>query len=226
MENTEILAMWQSYSNKLEQSLQISRGNAMAILSMKVDNLLSSMRPVKIFTVAIGIVWVLFIDSIIIGTFKVANTFFLFSAIGQVLLTKLAIGIYIYQLVLIQQADNSAPVITLQQRLARLQSTTLWLPRLLFLQLPLWTMFYWNKSMLLNGNWLLFTVQAIVTLLFAAAGIWLFLNINERNSQKRWFRWLFSGREWAPIMQSIELLHQIEEYKKEESPAPSARNKD
>ena len=212
MENIEIQTLWKLYSRQLDENLRLSRDNAKAILSMKVHSLLSSMKPIKIFTLIIGVLWVVFIDSLVVAGFHVANPFFLFAAIGQSVITKLAIGIYLYQLVLLQQTDSNAPVLGLQQRLARLKSSTLWLPRLLFLQLPLWTIFYWNQQMLVNGNVWLFALQAIVTL--AAFGIagWLFTQITPANNHKRWFRWLFSGREWAPIIQSIQLLQEIKQY--------------
>jgi hypothetical protein len=171
------------------------------------------MRPLKIFTILAGILWIAFVDTLIIHLFPIANPFFLGSAILQVLLTKLSIGIYLYQLVLIQRADISEPVIATQNKLARLKSSTLWVARLLLLQLPVWTTFYWNRSMLENGNVLLYILQAVVTLSFIFLAIWLFRNIKYSNRNKKWFCLLFSGKEWNPVIKSMELLQQVEEYK-------------
>ncbi len=212
MEEKDIFQIWKQYDKKLEETLLLHKINAVAITQLKIHSLLTSMRPLKFFTLLVGVVWVGFVDVLIIRLFPIANPFFLGSAIVQVLLTKLAIGIYLYQLVLIQQADISDPVIATQDKLARLQSSTLWVARLLFLQLPVWTVFYWNSSMLQNGNLLLYALQAVVTISFTVAAIWLFININYANRHKKWFQLLFSGREWTPVIKSMELLHQVKEY--------------
>lgn len=213
MEDTAIISLWKSYGEKLDESLLLNRQNATDITKMKVHSFLSSMKPLKIFTILVGILWVGFVDLLIIKSFHVANPFFLISAIIQVLLTKLAIGIYLYQLVLIQQVDISEPVLATQAKLARLRSSTLWVARLLFLQLPVWTTFYWNAGMLTNGNALLYIIQAIVTLSFTGMALWLFFNIKYENREKKWFRLIFSGREWDPVIKSMEMLRQLDEYK-------------
>lgn len=212
MEEKDILQIWKQYDKQLEETLVLNRTNAVAITQLKIHSLLASMRPLKIFALLVGITWVGFVDMLIIRLFPIANPFFLCAAIVQVLLTKLAIGIYLYQLVLIQQADISQPIIATQDKLARLQSSTLWVARLLFLQLPVWTVFYWNSSMLQNGNLFLYMLQAVVTISFTVGAIWLFKNINYSNRHKKWFRLLFSGREWEPVIKSMELLSQVEEY--------------
>lgn len=215
MEESAILSIWKSYSQQLEKSLELNRNNAIAITQLKVNSLLSSMKPIKIFTIGAGLLWVVFVDTIILHVFHSANPFFLVSAIVQVLLTKLAIGIYLYQLSLIAQVDPSGPVLATQDKLARLKITTLWVPRLLFLQLPLWTVFYWNESMLTNGNMVLYLLQAVVTGLFIFIAGWLFVNIKYQNRHKKWFGRLFNGREWTPLMKSMSLLQELSEYKQE-----------
>jgi len=161
----------------------------------------------------VGIIWVGVIDILIISTLPAGNWFFIISAGIQVLLTKLAIIIYLYQLILIHRADISEPILQTQHKLARLRSTTLWVTRILFLQLPVWTTFYWNKSMLENGTIPLYMLQTVVTFAFTFAAVWLFLNIKYENKDKKWFRLIFDGKEWTPVLKSIELLNQVKEYK-------------
>lgn len=147
----------------------------------------------------IGLLWVVFVDTLIINLFSVASPFFLISAGIQVLLTKLAIGIYLYQMILIQQVDISAPIVSTQEKIARLKSSTIWVTRLLFLQLPVWTTYYWNESMLENGNVWLYAIQIIITATsFTYLAIWLFFNIRYENKDKKWFRLIFNGKKWDP----------------------------
>jgi hypothetical protein len=213
MENTDIINLWKAYDKKLEENLVLNRKNAEEITKLKVQSLIASMKPLKIFTIVIGIIWVGIVDTMIINLFHEANPYFLISAGIQVLLTKLAIGIYLYQMVLIHQVDISNPILKTQEKLTRLKSTTLWIARLLFLQLPLWTTFYWNESMLENGNVWLYMLQFLITSVFSFIAIWLFFNIRYANRNKRWFHIIFSGKEWTPIVKSMELYAEIEEFK-------------
>jgi len=213
MEDTEIINLWKSYDKKLEENLSLNRQNAEEITKMKVQSFLASMNPLKIFTILVGAVWVGFVDVLIINLFFVANPIFLISAGVQVLLTKLSVGIYLYQLILIHQIDLSEPILATQEKLAGLKTSTLWVARILFLQLPVWTTFYWNKSMLENGNIVLYTIQIAVTLSFTFLAVWLFRNIKYENRDKKWFRIIFNGNEWNAVIKSMELLSQIDEYR-------------
>lgn len=215
MQDTELINLWKSYDKKLDENLLFNKKNAEQITELKVQSLLASMRPLKIFTIIIGLVWVGFVDFLIINLFLVANPFFLISAIIQVLLTKLAIGIYLYQLILIHQVDTSEPIVETQEKLARLKSSTLWVARFLFLQLPVWTTFYINESMLENGNIFLFAIQLVVTLTLIFIAVWLFLNIKYDNRDKKWFQFLFSGSEWTPIIKSLEFTNDLKVFRNE-----------
>ena len=213
MEDIEIINLWKSYDKKLNENLLLNRKNAEEITKIKAHSLLSSMKPLKIFTMLIGIIWVGFVDVLIINLFYIANPFFLISAGIQSLLTTLAIGIYLYQLIIIHQVDISEPILATQEKIASLKSTTLWVARILFLQFPVWTTFYWNESMLENGNTFLYILQVIVTLSFTFVAVWLFRNIKYENRHKKWFKIIFNGKEWAPVINSMELLSQIDEYR-------------
>lgn len=214
MEDAEILNLWKSYDKKLDENLTLHRKNTEDITRMKVQSFLGSMKPLKVFTILAGLVWVGFVDVLIIGLFGVASPFFLVSAIVQVLLIKLSIGIYLYQLILIHSVDIAEPVLETQEKLARLKSSTLWVARLLLLQLPVWTTFYWNESMLSHGSAILWVIQGTVTALFTFAAVWLFVNIRYENKDKKWFRLLFEGYEWTPVIRSMELLRQVDESRK------------
>lgn len=213
MQDAELINLWKAYSHQLDESLAFNRKTAEDMTKLKVESLVTSMSPLKIFTIVVGIVWVGFVDSLLVATFSSASSFFLLSAVIQVLLTKLAIGIYLYQLVLIQGVDVSQPILQTQDRLARLTVSTLWATRLLLLQLPVWTTFYLTSSLLTNSTPVFYLVQTFTTLTFTVVAIWLFRNINYANRDKPWFRLLFKGKEWSPLMKSMDLLKQAEEYR-------------
>lgn len=219
MNENELKLLWQSVNKNLVDSLTINRKNTEDITRLKIQNFLSSMKPIKIFTIIVGILWVAILGIVLVNLFVYAydkvSLFFLYSATIQVLLTGIAVAVYIYQLDLIYKIDFNKPVIFIQKKLSKLKVSTLNVTRILFLQLPVWTTFYWNEAMFENGNVSLWVIQGIITLLFTYFAVWLFFNIKYENRNRRWFQLIFRGKEWQPIFQSMELLNQIEKYQDE-----------
>ncbi len=217
MENTEIIQLWRSYQLKMDTALSQQKQLSVDVQSLKVRNMLSTMKPVKIFTLIVGIVWVLggafLLSQIYQHTFEQISKFFFFSALLQIGLTAMAIVIYLLQLYWIQQVDISEPVIKTQEKIARLVSSTLLVTKVLFLQLPLWATFYLSTETILSGDMLYIVINAVVVLSFTAVAVWLFVNIRFDNRHKKWFGWIFNGKEWTPLMKSMEMLEQIHEYK-------------
>ncbi len=219
MDENKIKELWQSSNEKLEQSLLLSKKNTEDITKMKMQTLLSSMRPIKLISILAGILWVGFgsvmLVNMFINSFKDVSPFFLISAAIQLSLSAVGIIIYLYQLILIHQVDIDKPILETQEKLTNLKSSTLMVTRLLFLQLPVWTTFYWTEGMFENENIFLLLIQIIVTLLFTALAIWLFFNIKYENREKKWFRLIFAGKEWIPIIKSMELYSEIKKFKQE-----------
>jgi hypothetical protein len=215
MENQELKQLWLSYHEKMDTNLKMTQIVVENTTDLRIKRLLGSMKPLKIVAVMLGILWVIFLDIILIATFGEASPFFIISVVVQVVLTKLAIRKYIAQLILIQQIDTSAPVLITQQKLAQLQSSTLWVARLLFLQLPVWSTFYLRQGMFKAENAALLVVQAVVTLALTYAAVWLFKNITPQNKDKKWFKLIFDGQEWQPVVKAMHLLDQIKQYKTE-----------
>lgn len=217
MNELEIKKLWQATNEKLEESFVINRKNTEDITRISVYNFLGSMKPIKIFTLLVGILWVgigvFALSGIYLNAFTEANKFFLFSATVQVLLTAIALLIYVYQLTRIYQVDISDPILQTQKKLAQLKISTLWATRILFLQLPVWTTFWWNETMLTDWNFLQWAITVTVTGLFTFLALWLFFNIKYENRNKNWFQLIFNGKEWTPLMKSMELLEQVNEYK-------------
>lgn len=214
MEDKDFKALWQRFEEKLDESLVLQRKNAEAISQIKIKSTLASMRPAKIFTIVVGILWVIFVDLLIIGLWPYATWFFLISALIQVILTKLAIGIYLYQLILIGQMDIGNTVLETQEKIAALKASTLWCARLMFLQFPVWTTFFVHPNMLQPGPGLF--IQIVITASFCFVALWLFFNIKYENRDKKWFRLIFEGREWTPVLRAMELLAEIRGFRHED----------
>ncbi len=217
MNELEIKKLWQSTNDKLERSFAIDKKNTEEITHMKVYSLLGSMKPIKVFALLVGILWVgvggFALSSIYLSSFAEANKFFLFSASIQVGLTAMALFVYLYQLITIYQVDITEPILRTQKTLASLKKSTFWVTRILFLQLPIWTTFWWNETMLTDWGILQWIMTLFFTLSFTVIAIWLFFNIKYENRNKKWFQLIFSGKEWTPLVKSMELLEQVKEYK-------------
>lgn len=215
MEDKALKQMWASINAKQDLTLELNRKLLKNSVDLNIRGLLKTMKPIKYFALIIGIFWVIWVDIIIINTFEIASPFFVVSAGIQVLLTKLAIGIYLYQLITIAQVDVTEPILSTQDKLARLKASTMWVAKLLFLQLPVWSTFYLHQAMFTPDNALLLVVQVICTGALAYLAIWLFININIKNKDKRWFKQIFVGAEWNPIIKSMEMIEEIKAYKLE-----------
>lgn len=221
MNEKELRTLWQTTNEKLEESLLISKRNTEDITKLKVESFLSSMKPMKIFVLLVGMLWVgagtVVLTNLLTYASAEVSGFFLLSASIQVGLTGVALLIYLYQLIIIHRVDITKPILKTQENLTSLKKSTLWVTRILFLQLPVWTTFYWNASMFENGSWFFWAIQCAVTLSFGYAAVWLFFNIRYENRDKKWFLLLFGGKEWTPLMKSMALLKQIEAYRIEEN---------
>lgn len=216
MDELELKKLWQTTNDKLEENLVINKKNTEDITRVKVHSILGSMKPVKIFTLLVGILWVgvgaIALSAIYINAFPEANKFFLFSATAQVLITAIGLFIYIYQLIKIYQVEIYDPILHTQKKLAQLKISTLWVTRILFLQLPVWTTFWWKETMLTDWNVLQWSILLMLTGVLTFVALWLFFNIKYENRNKKWFKLIFKGKEWTPIMKSMELLEQLDEY--------------
>ena len=224
MNEQELKQLWQTTNEKLEENFVINKKNMEDLKRVKIYSMLGSMKPVKIFALLIGILWVgmgiIVLSSIYINAFPEANKFFLFSASVQVLITAIALILYIYQLTKIYEVEIDAPILQTQKKLAQLQTSTLWSTRILLLQLPLWTTFWWNESMLTDWSIVQWVIVLFFTVSFTILALWLFFNIKYENRNKIWFQLIFAGKEWTPIMKSIEMLEQIEDYQSDSNVNP------
>ena len=223
MNEIALKSLWKDTNDKLEKNSHINKVHTEEISKLKIQTFIDSMKPIKVFTLIVGILWVGIgigiLSNIYINAFSEANKFFLFSATIQISLTSIALFIYIYQLIEIYQIALYDPIIRTQEKLAQLRLSTLWSVRIMILQLPVWTTFWWSETMLSSWNWFQWAITLSITGLFLFIALWLFVNIKLENRNTNWFKLIFNGKEWTPLLKSIDLLEEIEDYKQ---PKPSS----
>lgn len=217
MEPDEFQALWQQAQALPPTAALASPPPLPASTPRQAAAALGALRPLKVLALALGLGWVVLVDAVLLRVWPWASWFFLVSAGLQVLLTQVVLGIYLYQLLLLRQVDAGAPVVATQYRIARLQATTLGAIRVSVLQLPCWTTFYWTAHFPLHAplGWLL--LQLGLTLLAILAAAWLFRHLTYANRHQRWFRWVFNGLEWQPLLQALHLLEQTAAYQPTEA---------
>ena len=218
MEDIALKEMWANYDKKLEKSLALNHRLITEIQTQKARTALRPLKTIKIIAVVLGILWSLLLLVLVclaLSTMTYYRHFFVVSALAIITTTVAAIVVYIRQVILIQQIDNSMNVVETQRKLASLQSSTINIARILFLSAPFYTTFYINKSMFEHGTIGLWVLQLTVTTVFTAASIWIYRNARMENADKRWFKFIFGSSEWTSVVKAMNFLKEIEAYEKE-----------
>jgi hypothetical protein len=218
MEDQELKEIWAAYDKKLEaarvinlQSWALNLKVFEELQSHKVKSKLTSLANFKIGVIILGIVYVLFLALLVYGNHG-KNIFFAVS-IGMIaLITAISIAVYIKHIVIIKQINYSDSLTGTQEKLAALQTSTIDIGRILWLQLPFWSTFFWNTEWMMKDLkfWL---IAFPITLVLAGVAIWLYRNISLKNSHRKWFKILFSSREWTSVIKAMEFMKEIEAFK-------------
>ena len=215
MNDTDLKYLWQTGNEQIAISQKSDKTSLDKLTKRNVSHFLSSMKPIKIFTLLVGLLWVFSIGYVLIkltiNAYDQVSLYFIYSAYFQVMLTAVAVILYIIQLSTLYSIDFNKPEVILQKTLIKLKASTLNITKILILQLPFWTTFYWNESMFKNGTLPLFILQGAVTISFTYLSLWLFFHLKFENADKWWFKLLLQGKEWEPLITSIDILNDMEE---------------
>lgn len=214
MENIEVLNLWRQYDEKLEKSLSLNQKIIAELQQQKAKNALKPARNYKYIAVLIGIVYAALIAYFLYNLSPFASIFINLSVGVHLIVTLIATGMYVRQLVLINQIDTSDNIIQMQQKMAKLQSSTLRVIGICFLQFPVFATWNINFDLIYNRPLAFWLIQVPVIVLFTYIGIWFYKNINIQNMEKRWFKIMFCGSEWNSILKSGQFLKEIENFEK------------
>lgn len=222
MEDIEIKNIWQSYDKKIEearllnlQSWALNLRCFETIQIQKAQSKLSSLSRFKIFAVALGIGWVLFLGVLVYGN-HFENIYFGISVSIIMLFSIFAIAVYIKHIILIKQIDYSESITNTQKNLARLQLSTINSTRIVWMQLPFYTTWFWSSKWITDTGINFWLTAFPVTLLFFLLAIFLYKNITIENMNKKWVTALMmAGPEYKSVLKAKEFISEIEEFKKD-----------
>ncbi len=214
MENIEIINLWKQYDEKLEKSLSLNQKIIVELQQQKAKNALKPARNYKIFAVFCGIMYAAMIAYFLYKVNPLASIFLKVSVALHLVVIVVAIAMYMRQIVLISEIDNSQNIIQMQKKLACLRVSTVNAIAVCFLQFPIFST--WNITFkMINETPLRFWfIQMPIVALFTFCGIWLFRNVDIKNMDKKWFKIMFYGVEWSSIMRSGKFLKEIETFEK------------
>lgn len=211
MNDMELKKIWQNYDAKLSQNLSINKEILYEVKLGKTNSFLNSISNIRIIAILIGIIWIIGIDFLLSLAFQIESYFFFFSILIHSIITKIAIAISIYHLILIKQMKETDSIVEIQKKIVKFRLTTLTTIRLSLLQLPIFTTFYINAEMISTMSTIAWIIQISITILFIFLGIWCFLNFTLKNSKKKWFRLFFSDKEWLALQKAKAILEQLKE---------------
>jgi hypothetical protein len=222
MEDIELKNIWHSYDKKIEearllnlQSWALNLRCFESIQTRKAQSKLSSLAWFKLAAVVLGILWVLFLGVLLLAT-HFANLYFSVSIAMIMLFSIFAVAVYIKHIVLIKQVDHSESITHTQQKLAALELSTIQSTRIVWLQLPFYSTWFWSNHWIAAIGVQFWLIVLPVTLLFCIAAIFLYKNISVNNMHKKWVKtFMMMGPEYKSIIKAGEFITAIEEFKKD-----------
>ncbi len=218
MEDIELKNMWDASNQQLEQarvlnlqSWVLSTKTFEYLQKHKAQSKLDGLSTFKKWMIALGILWSLFLVLLVTGD-HFRHIYFSASVAILAAFNIYAVYAYINQVILIKQINYESSIIDTQKKLTELQVSTISIVRILFLQAPFYTTFYWNTQWMQTDSkfWL---ISFPISILISLASLWLYRNISFKNAGKKWFRNLMGTREWTSIIDAKQYLEEIEELK-------------
>ena len=218
MEDRSFEDMLQSFKEKdndtwLMNVMQLNMDCIITVQTQKAKSKLTSVAIIKVLGILLGLLWVWLLGSLGFAAYIVGNVFFAVSAGILMLISIIAIIVYIKHLVLIAQIKESDTITYTQRKLAELQTSTLKITRILFLQMPFYSTWFITPTLLANAGTAWLVIQVVITASLTFLSIWLYRNISFKNVNKKWFRILFGNSEWTGVTQAISFMKEIDEFK-------------
>ena len=222
MEDIELKNIWKQYDQQIAeskawnlQSWALHLQCVEMVQNQKAASKLNSLTRFKGWAVVLGVLWVLFLGILIYGN-HFTNLYFGISVSAIFLFTLYAVVIYIKHIILINRINYDGSITDTQQKLARLESSTIDSTRIMWLQMPFYTTWFWHSSWIEFSGLKFWLTSFPVTLCFTFLAIYLYRNIRAENLHKKWVRALMmAGPEYKSVIQAAGFLKEITAFKKE-----------
>ncbi|HEX9511485.1 MAG TPA: hypothetical protein VF939_13445 [Puia sp.] len=221
MEDQELKNIWAAYDKKLEearvlnlQSWALNLKCFEELQTQKAKSKLASLANFKWIVVLLAISYVLFL-AVLVYFVRWRNIYFTVSISMIALITVIAIIVYIKHIVIIRQITYSDNITDTQKKLSDLQSSTIDIVRISWLQLPFWSTWFWSTKWIFHTGMNFWLIAFPITLILTGLAIWLYRNISLKNMDRKWFKILFGSTEWTSIRKAMEFMKEIDAFKQD-----------
>lgn len=222
MEDHQLTSLWKSYEQQLAEARLLNLQSWVLNLQQfeqqqqqKAHHILNGVVRLKTGLVFAGLLWVAFLLYLLVHSLVWTKIFFVVSAGAISLISLVAIVVYIQHIVWIKKIKPHHAVTEVQKKLEQLKTSTIQITRVLFLQAPFYCCWFVTPAMIAANPLTFWLIAFPITIGFTVVSIWLFVNIKPANVNQKWFRWLFSSKEWTGIVDAAAFLEEIEDFKKE-----------
>lgn len=218
MEDKNLEAAMLAYKSSPDESwvmnvMNLNMACIEALQKEKAKSKLGSLSVFKKLVIAVGLIYGLFLGFLLyLDRFR--HLYFSVSVSMILLITMVAILVLVKHIIMIRRMDYSTGITDTQKKLSDLQSSTINIYRISWLQLPFWSTWFWNSKWIFGG--INFWLTAFpITLLFTLMTVWLYRNISFRNKDKKWFKVLMNSPEWVSVVKAKEFIDEIDDFKKD-----------
>ena len=213
MESNELIELWKVQNQKIEQNLQINKQLLLENLDGKAKSMVSGFKTTRKVGIIFGVIWCLLMGFLVIVSWSQTNWYFKAAFIIHIAVSVIAIGLYIYHLILLDNFNNNQSVVYAQEQLHKLEHSNLKTIGILWLQLPVFSIWFMSDTWMKNDPTTFWGIQMPLVVIQAIIGIWLYRNLNFKNHDKKWFRWFMSKGEFGRIKKANEFLKEMDNFK-------------
>ncbi|MFM2327648.1 MAG: hypothetical protein RIR31_1850 [Bacteroidota bacterium] len=213
MEDNTLINLWKAQDEKLDKTMKLNLYLLESLQKQKAQSKLNGLARLKLVAVILGVIWALFLGVLIYGN-QLQNIYFTVSVGMIMLITILAVALYIKHIFLIRELDYTQSITNTQKKLSKLQAST-FNSRFILLQTPFYTTWFWSTEMIETSGIKFWLISVPIAALFTLMAIWLYRNLTPENMHKKWVKALVKNDpEHISVMQAQDFLNEIEEFKK------------
>ncbi|MEM9919479.1 MAG: hypothetical protein AAF990_15355 [Bacteroidota bacterium] len=213
MNDKELLSIWKSYDQKMNDVLTLNKEVAYEITREKLHKTIRSLRLPKSLLLVLGAPYTFLLCFVSWIAFKAGAYIvaFGFGVIGLVMVGVI-VG-YIYHIYLISKINRAEKITEVQKGIAELKISSYNIARWVVVQLPFWSICWMSIEALKHSPFVYGGINLLLFLALSAVSYWLYQELHIDNTGSKVHKIFFSGSDWAPILKSTDLLEQLKGYK-------------
>ncbi len=220
MENIELINIWKTQNDKIEQTLLINKLLLKQNLTQKAESSLQGLAKLKTVGIVAFVFYLLILGYALfyaILNYSSANNYFIVSLCAIALINLKGFSDYIKHLAWTKNINYDGSVIEIQKHLSKLQLSIIDHGKIMCLQFPFFTTFFLSNKWFPQEVSLGYVIfQIILTGSSIYLSYWLYKNHKVENLNKKWFRNLIAGSGGKSLENAIKYYREIEYFSKEE----------